>query len=212
MSLQTRLSALITAVGADISALYEQSFLSEYFTLPSAATSLPEGMEAIFVPDSLGNKGNANVRWHLRRQTIGGTPKWVFLGGQPFLIVSGTGSNVDYSATTYGVATGTQPQFTAPAPGTYRVRFGSENFHTAAAGFLYQGVSVNGSTPVDGQDTVIISNPSGGANLQLNTARAIEVTVATAGHIIEFKYKASGATGRVRRPWMEVTPVLLSPT
>lgn len=173
--------------------------------LPTTGPSggaLVDGQECYFVANNA-----RGIVWHLRyNATVG---KWEFLGGGAYLVEGGSGASVDYSGVAYAAATGSQPSIAAPLPGDYTVRLGNENYHTAIGGWIYSGVSVNGSSPTDGVDTVVNANPGGEANSQFNTARTTQKTITTAGHVIDMRYKASGATGKIRRPWLEITPVLL---
>lgn len=172
---------------------------------PGANGALVDGQECIYLPDPSNANGNGGVAWHLKyRAAETGAYKWYCVGGTPFITPYDAADNADLASSSY-VALISTPAFTAPRPGVYRVAFGHGSFHTVAGGVIWMGPSANGVAPTDGQDTVVSSYS--GTTDQYQIQRETNVTVTTAGHVINLHGKTTTPTGRIRYPWMAIMPV-----
>jgi hypothetical protein len=144
MSLQSRLSTLITAVGADIKALNNRAPSSTVTVLPGSPV---EGQVVDFLADATNG-----VIWRLRWRSAGGTYKWEFIGGSPmFQEVDGTYSYRSFAAwvaPTVEAGADAAPSITIPLPGVYRIDLIARTLWSDVSGTVcYLGVSIDGANP-----------------------------------------------------------------
>jgi hypothetical protein len=149
MSLQTRLSALITAIGADIKALNRAAIIPIVTVLPSAPV---DGQECVFLPDPTDATGNGGVAWRLKyRQAEPGPYKWYCIGGDElFMEVLGLVSTTATSPTDLG-----GPALDVPLAGDYSVHHGrGQGDSTGGTGWGYSGIT----SAYEGFTKLVVSN------------------------------------------------------
>jgi hypothetical protein len=166
--------------------------------------ALVDGQECYFKPDPTNSIGNPGVAWHLKYD--GGSGKWFCIGGTPVIFSAPVASSVDITNTAYGAAFTSSPSYTVPFPGIFRVHFGHCGFATGQISML-MAPCANGVAPPNEQ-TDAVQAGYGVANVdQYGVARTTNVSVLTAGHVIDLRARVSSGTGKMRQPWMEVMPV-----
>lgn len=211
MSLQARLSTLITAIGADIKAIKAKTDL-----LPTVVTVLPasaDGKECYFQADAANS-----VVWHLRCRAMPGPPgvfRWEFLGGPPIQVgplSQNPGGDTFANGAGYVAASatgGTGPNITIPAAGVFDIELTSYMRHGAAGGTVFYSFQLpNGTAAVDADSLYITMSA---ANVpDIRHSKIVRKTL-TAG-TLSARYKATGGSsvGLFDERAMRVKPVYLN--
>jgi microcystin-dependent protein len=179
-------------------------------TAPTFVTNLPsspvDGQEIYYQADATNG-----VIWHLRYRTGSASSyKWEFIGGSALSgQVIGTASNSGGS-TTYASMPTSAVSKAVPLAGEYAATWGAgAAWSTTAGSAAYLNISINNSAPVD-NDAILFETPGGETSYIGNSSSLTRlITVGTAGHVVELKYRAQEAsrTWNWRAYFLSIVPV-----
>lgn len=199
MSLQTRLSSLITSIGSDIKALNSRTPAGTVTVLPGSPV---DGQVVNFLADAA-----TGVIWQLRWRAAGGTYKWEFVGGTPMKHKVDT-DEAFTGGTTYVDGATVGPRLTLPLPGEY-IYHGTVNMYisgqTAVVAMAW-GLSFDLSAPVGPNlAAAIISN-----NVSDTMTKVGEFTVLNPLTDVRIRHNCPAGVGtsyRIRWRHLLVQPV-----
>jgi hypothetical protein len=203
MSLQTRLSALITAIGADMKALQSaQTLVTSLPTTGPSGGALVDGQECRYLADATNG-----IVWNLKYKSS--VSKWLFIGG------SSLSNRVDTNETKavaagYADITTVGPSVTVPLAGDYLVEWGMDAVipaNYAANTFASVELSVGGVLDVN-TGLSYGPGPAGGVgnSAQANLAGARKMTF-TAAQVVKMQYNSTTTACNFRWRWLKITPI-----
>lgn len=201
MSLQTRLSSLITAIGADIKALQTNGNIVS--SLPGSPVN---GQECNYLADSTNG-----VVWRLKYRTA--SSKWHFIGGGSMSHSVDASESRAVVALTWADLTTVGPTLTIPLAGDYIVEFGCNVL--APTGYVANasgGAIINVGGTLDGNTNITFgTGPAGGAGNgeQSNISYARKMTF-TAAQVVKMQYISAGSAFNFRWRWLKITPIQVS--
>lgn len=206
MTLQARLSALITAVGADIKAL--NTAVSAKAQLPPLVTALTPGAQGIPNPVTdkfevfyLADAANGVV-WHLRyRSASASSFKWEVVGGDPLYAEVITEEST--ASTSYTALTTAGPSLTVPLAGDYLQELAMDSYNGGTAGSNFFAAQVNAVAINDVTDPV--QQDFSASNRRTPAFFRRKMTYAANDSLVG-KYKATGGTGVFRRRSISLMP------
>ena len=200
MSLQSRLSSLITAVGADIKSLNARAPASTVTVLPGSPV---DGQIVNFLADATNG-----VIWRLRWRAAGGTYKWEYIGGSPLAAERMADETVvSFATNSWGAFNANDPQVTSPLPGDYRVIHTAGLIPVSAASTVGIGLTIGGVAPIGGTNAMMETNTAAGHSVALTQQR--EIQLLTPGIVVKQGYFQNGGAQNfiTRSRRLELIPI-----
>jgi hypothetical protein len=198
VSLQSRISALITAVGADIKKLQIPPLVTVLPTTGPNGGALVDGQECRFSVD-------ASTVWNLKYNATSG--KWNYIGGPPmYQEVTTAESTATLNAFTALATAG--PSMALPLAGDYMIEIGFAGSAAAAGVAVRMGYNM---APIAASLNDVVMFESKVATAYIETVSRVRVKTGIAvGTSLNARYQTSHASAIWSNRWMKVTPIRVS--
>jgi hypothetical protein len=207
MSLQTRLSALITAIGADIKKFStDRTLVTSLPTTGPDGGALQDGQECRYLADATNG-----IVWNLKYKLS--ATKWYFIGGGSLFAEVDANESRAIAVLVWADITTVGPSITVPLAGDYMVEWGANinapaNYAANSAGAVL--ISVGGTQ--DGNTNITFgTGPAGGTgNAEQSTVSAARKLTLTAAQVLKLQYNSAGTAFSFRWRWLKITPIRVS--